>query len=444
MRRIAATGVVFGLIVAALAAANIERSPGTTTLDWQLIKPPALEVQVEEPARGPIVQTIMAPGKVEAEIEAEIASQLVGRVVDVRIKEGAEVREGDVLVVLDDTDARARLDSATARIARLESAIKQSEKDLEKAERDANQSGKLAGRGFSTPTELADARTAVAKAQAALSMSRQELVESEAMRKTSEKELARTLINAPIDGIVSGLNVDVGEVVIAGTTNLPGSVLMTVSGLNKMRVRAEVDETDVPLVRSGQPAQVFLHSAPTQPVKGKVDLVSHKGKTGKDDVVSFETLVAVEPAAPASTSTKTPARRLSPGMTATVAIEVRRSDKALGVPAQAVVHRRRKDLPNTPQVRAWDAKNARSPGEKQQALDGRYVKIVFVLEGATARARPVETGLSDERRVEIVAGLEPGERIVVGPFRALDELKDGQTVQLSQPAEGAPATSPAS
>src|SRR5206468_2693060 len=149
---------------------------------------------------------------------------------------------------------------------------------------------------------------------------------------------------------VSGLNVDPGEVVIAGTTNLPGSVLMTVSDLSRMRVRADVDETDVPLVRPGQPAKIYLQADPLTPVPGSVSMIAAKGKT-KDEVVSFETLIVVPPGTAHSA--------LRPGMSATVEVEVRRATDALGVPAQAVVHRRRKDLPDTPAVRAWAEKNAR-------------------------------------------------------------------------------------
>ncbi|HEX8198864.1 MAG TPA: hypothetical protein VF590_00110, partial [Isosphaeraceae bacterium] len=115
---------------------------------------------------------------------------------------------------------------------------------------------------------------------------------------------------------------------------------------------------------------------------------------------------------------------------------VLRSPEALGVPVQAVVHRRRKDLPDTPAVRAWVARAARSPGEKAREAETRYVKIVFVVADGVARARPVETGLSDERRVEIRSGLDPSDRVIVGPFRALDELKDGSPITPAKaPAE---------
>jgi HlyD family secretion protein len=194
-------------------------------------------------------------------------------------------------------------------------------------------------------------------------------------------------------------------------------VLMTVSDMARLRVRAEVDETDVPLVRAGQPTKVFLQADERNPVAGTVDRVAPKGSK-KDEVVSFETLVNIGTDQPI----------LRPGMSSTVEIEVNRTDRAMSVPVQAVVHRRRKDLPDTPAVRSWAERNARSPGEKAQEAELRYVKIVFVVDGNVARARPVDTGLSDERRIEILSGVGPEERVVIAPFRALDELKDGSPV----------------
>jgi len=283
-----------------------------------------------------------------------------------------------------------------------------------------NRSIKLSTRNVATPTELADARSLLTKFQAALAVANNELRESEAMRRTSQQDLDRTEIRAPIDGVVAGCEVEVGEVVIAGTTNLPGTVLMTVGDLNHMRVRAEVDETDVPLVKPNQPAKVFLQADPTHPIEGKVDRVAPKGKK-TDEIVSFETLVLVGPAD----------GTLRSEMTATVEIEVRRANEVLGVPVQAVVHRRRKDLPDTPEILAW-SQAQKSYGEKAKDAETRYVKIVFVLEKGVARARPVETGISDEQRVEILSGLKPTDRVIVGPFRALDELKDGNPVTPAQ------------
>lgn len=423
MTRLLLSVLAIAALVGVLAAANWWRDPAAPTLDWQLIRVPAREVVLERPGRGAIVQTVTAPGAVELVDEAQIASQIVGRVVEVPVKDGDRVKKGDLLVRLDSTDALAQRDSALARIERLRGAIQQAQTDQDKARRDLGRTSDLAGRGVVTPTELADARSFADKARAALTMATNELAESQAALKTAEEFLRRTEIRAPIDGVVAALDVEEGEVVIAGTTNLPGTVMMTVGDLAFMRVRADVDETDVPLVRAGQPAKIFLQADPTRPIDGEVELVAPKGKK-TEEVVSFETLVRVPRAAETA---------LRPGMTATVQIEVRRADEAVGVPVQAVLQRRRKDLPDTPALRSWIERNPNAPGEKAAEAEARYVKIVFVVDKGVARARPVETGLSDERRVEILSGIGPDESLITGPFRALDELKDGDPVTVLPP-----------
>ncbi|MDG3005206.1 efflux RND transporter periplasmic adaptor subunit [Paludisphaera mucosa] len=426
MMRGVATVLGVCVLAAGLAAMNAARRPGNVKLDWALVRTPSRKVLAEPLARATIVRTITASGKVESVEEAEIASQIIGRVIAVKFKEGDAVKTGDVLVEIDPTDAQAKLDSTKARISRLDAAINQSDSDLKKARRDADLAAKLAGRGYSTPTELADSFTALAKAEAALSMSRNELIESEAMRRASEEDVRRTIIRAPMDGVVSNINVDVGEIVIAGTTNLPGSVLMKVCDLGRMRVRADVDETDVPLVRPGQTTRVFLQSDQLRPIAGKIDRVSPQGKLKKDDVVGFETLVNLDVAPPTGSASDGPLLR--PGMSVTVEVEVRRGEEALSIPSQAVVHRRRKELPDSATIREWAGRNARPPGEKARDAELSYLKVVFVLEGGVARARPIETGLSDESRVEVKAGIREDDRVVVGPFHALDEMKDGDPV----------------
>lgn len=408
------------LVAALVATANLQKLPAAMDLDWHLVQFPPKEVQVETPTRAAIVETITAPGNVESVEEAEIASQVVGRVVAVHVRDGDTVRAGKLLVKLDPTDASARLDSARARIDRLKAGLNQAEADLEKAQRDALRSGQLSARGVASATEVADAGTVLARSKAALRMTRQELAEAEAMERTSLQDLDRTEIKAPIDGVISGLGVEVGEIAIPGTTNLAGAVLMTVCDLEHVRVRAQVDETDVPLVRPGQPARIYPQADQRNPVAGAIDRVAAKGKKASGgEVVSFETLVRVDDAR----------KRLRPGMTTTLEIEVDRAEDVLSLPVQAVVHRRRKDLPDTAEFRAWAEKHARSPGEKAQDAEIRYVQIVFVEDHGIARARPVETGLSDERRIEIKDGLQPDDRVIVGPFRALDELKDGSPIK---------------
>lgn len=422
MKRLIVWTLVLLAVAGGVAAANLRRPAGSIQLDWQILKEPPREVELDTPQRGRIVQTITAPGEVELVEEAKIASQIVGRVIEVNVKDGQRVKAGDVLVRLDEVNARARLDSALARIEALGASIARAEADREKAQRDMNRVSQLAERQVVTPTELADTRSALAKAHAAAAQARNEQLEAEAMLRASQQELDYATIRAPIDGLVAELDVEVGEVVIAGTTNLPGTVLMSVGDPTNLRVRADVDETDVPLVRSGQPARIYLLADPTNPVPGTVEQVAPKGKkTG--EVVTFETLVRVD--------TKDSA--LQPAMTATVEIEVKSADDVMGLPVQAVVHRKRKDLPRSPEIERWISQHTESaPNEKRRDAEARYVKVVFVNQNGVARARPVETGISDEQRVEIIRGVDAEEQVIVGPFRALDEMKDGDPVVLLQ------------
>ena len=409
------------LLAAVLAAVNVWRDPGAYKIDWRLAQSPAKEVQYELPARGEIIQTLTAPGTIEPVDEADIASQVVARVVAVNVEQGDSVKEGDLLVKLDDTDARAQLDSVIARMEALRESIETAEADLEKAKRDLGRQSKLVANRATSQKELDDAQTMVTKMQSSLDMGKHQLTEAEANRRSLQQNLGYTEIRAPIDGVVMDLQVEVGEIVIAGTTNLPGTVLMKVADLTEMRVRASVDETDVLLVKSGQPAQIYLQADQAKPFPGVVDRVAPSG-TKQGEVVSFETFIRINKHH----------ENLRAGLTATVEIEVRRAENALSLPVQAVVHRRRKDLPERDDIRQAAQQQARLPGEKAREAKARYLKIVFVKDGDIARASPVKTGLSDERRVEILAGVDPKQQIIVGPFRVLDELKDGQAVK---PAE---------
>jgi HlyD family secretion protein len=418
MRRTLLLGFGMTLLVVALAAANLRRDGTLYELDWQLMRTPPREVELAPPARAEIVETISATGTVEPVEEAEIAPQVVGRVVAVHVEDGDRVSAGDLLVQLDPTEAQARLASAEARIDRLRALIVDAEEDVQKATRDLDRTGTLANRNVATPTELADARSVLAKSQASLAMARNELIESEAMRRMSEQELQYTEIRAPIDGVVADCEVEIGEVAIAGTTNLPGALLMSILNPDLMQVRADVDETDVPLVQPDQPARIYLQSDLLTALPGVVGRVAPRGRV-KEEVVTFETIIRDEGG---DTSP------LRPGMTATVEIEVRRAADVLSVPVQAVVQRRRKDLPDSPALRSWLDRHPLAPGEAVTDLGSRYVTTAFVALDGKARARPVEVGLSDERRVEIRSGLDPDDLVIVGPFRTLDELKDGDPI----------------
>ena len=422
MRRVIVILGLLAVVATLIGVINLRREPAMLGVDWRIKKRlPTKEVQLQRPRRSTIIQTVTAPGTIELIDEAKIASQTMGQVESVNVEKGDRVKTGDLLVKLDDEDAKARLESTEARIDRLKAAIQLAEADLKNAEAESSGYENLRQLGFSSETELRDVETVLEKMKATLAMSKHELTESFAIRRNSQQDLERTEIRAPIDGTVIDRDVEVGEIVIAGTTNLPGTVLMTIGDMNRMRVRADVDESDVALIRPGQPAQIFLQADQNDPVPGVVDLIAPKGKKF-NEVVSFETLINVAGKDHA----------LLPEMTATVEIEVKRADDVWSVPVQAVSHRRLKELPNTPLFRDWVARQPKTPAEKGKDESVRYVTIVFVMVNGEARARPVKTGISDQERIEILEGIGPEDDVIVGPFRVLDEMEEGQPVKLEE------------
>lgn len=382
-----------------------------------------LEVPVEtaQPEERSITRTVQAPGEVEAFAEVDISSELVAKILELPVEEGDQVEEGDLLCRLDDADYRARVLSSKANVAKLNALVMQAEADLEKAQRDYDRQKQFVESNITSTVEVANYRTILIGAQAVAEMRRQELIAAEAALQSAREDLAKTVIKAPISGVVSQLFAEQGEVVITGTMNNPGTRVMVISDLSKMQVRCRVDEADASSVAPGQTAHIYLQSDTRRSVPGSVLRVGTKGtKPLGRDVVTFETLVLIDSDDP----------RVKPGMTANVEIEVARKDNALTIPVEAVVYRKRRDLPDE-LLQQYDEQQAKQDSALRQHL-AEYIRIVFSLEDGKAYPHLVETGISDATDVEITAGLTADDTVVIGPYRSLDQLKHGSPVKLEE------------
>ncbi|MFQ5414463.1 MAG: efflux RND transporter periplasmic adaptor subunit [Phycisphaerae bacterium] len=380
----------------------------------------ALTVQVATPERTRIIRLVQAPGDVEAVLEVDISAEIVSKIVDMPVEEGDTVQAGDLLCRLDDKNLLADVESAEARIAQLEAAVVQADADREKAERDFDRQVRLSETRATSAIELQDYMTARKKARAVVNMRRHELTQAQAVLKRIREDLNKTVLTSPIDGVVSRLNAKKGEVVVTGTMNNPGTVIMSISDLSKMQVRARVDEVDVPLVTAGQKGRIYLQSDPDTPVPARVLRVAARGvKPPGRDVVTFEALLEVLSTDP----------RIKPGMTTNVEIEVADRSDAVTIPVEAVVHRMRKDLPDKI-VAAFDKRQA-GLDRSERARRGQYIKVLYVLDEDVARVRLIDTGIADATQVEVVDGVAPEDLVIVGPYRSLDQLKDGRSVALA-------------
>jgi HlyD family secretion protein len=270
------------------------------------------------------------------------------------------------------------------------------------------------------------------KDAAKLLMSQAELTEAKAALVRSREDLVHTTVTSPLKGIVSQLMAKEGEMVVVGTMNNAGTVIMSISDPNTMVVRARIDENSVPLVREGQKALIHFQNNAKLTLNGRVKRVSPKGIRGTNastgqsndnEAAVFETIISLE--------SPPPAVRL--GMTTSVEILIEERDAGLTIPAQAVLHRRARDLPRA-LAEGLEREAQGGPGVKDPSR--RYYQVVYINEGGKARARRVTTGISDESRVEILDGLSAGETVVAGPYRVFDKLKDGRAVKLLTESDG--------
>ncbi|HUU84757.1 MAG TPA: efflux RND transporter periplasmic adaptor subunit [Phycisphaerae bacterium] len=408
-------------LVAAVFGLNQVRTGESDTPLLRVAPEDALPVSVTEPEQQTIVRRVQAPGEIEAVLEVEIRSEMPAKIEEMPVEEGDTVEAGQLLCRLNDDEFRAMVESGEAGVAQLKASIRDAEADLAKCKRDCSRQERLARLDAASDLELADHRTSLLKAEANIEMRRQQLAEAEAMLRRARDNLKKTVIVSPIDGIVSQVFAEPGEVVITGTMNNPGTVVMVITDLSRMQVRARVDETDVPLVQPDQATDIFLPSDTQRAIPGRVLRVATSGtKQVGRDVVTFETLILVESDDSA----------VKPGMTSNVEIQVARKENALTVPVEAVVHRKRKDLPEK-LVEEFEQQLA-DQEQTARRSKAQYLKVIFCKNGDEAHPHLVQTGIADETHVELLDGVAAGEVVITGPYRTLDQLKDGAKVKLEE------------
>lgn len=367
------------------------------------VKP--LEVRMEAVAKGNLVRTVSSPGVIEPRTKVQVSAQVVAKILALPFREGQPVKKGDVVVRLDGRDLAAALESAQA-------GLRQQQESLRGAEADATQAHQNLDRVRSLPqdytrAEVERAESGAMMADARVGALKQSIEQARATIKRAQKDLESTTITSPIDGVILKLNAEVGETVVMGTLNNAASVIMEIADLSDMLVKARVDEVNIAPIRPGQRAIVTTTAYRTQQFVGTVERVGLKKITGTDQTMFFEVEIALA---------KPEGLTLGSGLTASTDIEVETFAGVLRVPSQAVQDRKLDDLPK--EIR-----------DKVKVEAGRTVaRVVFTVEDGKVRVTPVKTGASDLTGTMIESGLSEGQKIVVGPYRALTELKDGAAV----------------
>lgn len=368
----------------------------------------ATPVRVEAASKGDLIRTVSAPGSIEPRTLVKISSQVSAKVLAIPFREGETVEAGDVILRLDPQNLVAQLESAKASLRSEEARLDGVRADLINARLDYERAQQLVETGDAPRAELDAAEARYLGARSTLRVIEASIEIAGANIDRVEEDLKNTVITSPIAGRVIALNTEVGETVIVGTTNTPGSVVLEIADLESMLVKAQVDETNIAPVRVNQPATVFINAYDDEQFRGKVEKIGLKRMVSATGTGYFIVEIALE---------LEEGRALLSGLTASVDIEVEPFFDVVRVPSQAVLDRRVEELPDA--IRSADLVDRNKT----------FATVVYRFIDGKAVATPVNVGPSDLTHTVIQSGIEPGEVIVVGPYRVLDSLRHEQAIR---------------
>ncbi len=401
----------------------------------------ASEVEFTKVTRANLTETVSASGKVQPEVEVKISPDVSGEIIGLYVEEGDSVRKGQLLLRIQPENyvsvverfkagvnqSKASAEQAKSQIARAESQLLRSELEFKRQKQLFEE--KVTSR---SELEVAETNYLVAKqelqaAKANYEASQFGIRSAEANLKDASENLRKTNIYAPMDGIVSKLDVELGERVV-GTSQMAGTEMLRIANLNNMEVRVDVNENDIVRVQRGDTAiiDVDAYGSMDKKFKGVITQIANTANgvgsaaaaTGNstESVTEFEVRIKILPSSYQDllTSRKYP---FKPGMTATVDIITETRNGVLSVPIAAVTTRTGKE----------DEEAARKEGEGDNPFGERKVEtskpetikeIVFVNEGGKAKIKEVKTGITDTVKgtIEILSGLNEGDEVISGPY----------------------------
>jgi HlyD family secretion protein len=378
-----------------------------------------IAVQTEKVIKRDITQTVAATGKINPEFKVPLTSEVTGEIVDLPVEEGDRVRKGQLLIKIKGDAYVAQQERAEANLQSADATLSMRKAELDKITQDYNRMKELHGKSLASDSELETAKSNYLSTKAQYESAEANVLQNKASLKEIIEQVKKTTIYSPIDGVVTKLNVELGERVL-GSGFSQGTDIMTVSDLTNIEATVEVDENDVVLISVGDTASIKVDAFGDRIFKGVVTQIGNSAITSglgtQEQVVNFEVRIKL----------LEPDDALRPGMSCNADIETETVHDVISVPIQSVTARSDFNLEQNQEGEDSDVKPANSKKE-----DKKIQEIVFIVENNKAKKINVETGISDDNYLEIKSGLSGDENVVSGTYRAISrELNDNSTVRV--------------
>lgn len=384
-----------------------------------------ISVQTEKVQKRTITQVVSATGKVNPVYQVMISAEATGEIVYLPIKEGDVVKKGQLLVRIKPDIYEAQRNNAAARLEQAKATLRSTEAQLNKIESDYKRIQGLYQKKLASDAELETAKANYLQTLGSYESQRSFVAQAEAALKEATENLNKTYVYAPMNGTISKLNVELAQRVL-GSNFSPGTEILTVADLSQMEARVDVDENDVVLVSVGDEAIVKVDAFGDKEFKGKVTQIGNsavsKGLGTQDEVVNFEVRILIED----------PDKQLRPGMSCDADIKTETKANVIAVPIQSVTARM--DKPKMMDESNKDEENLEKP---KNGKSNKPKEVVFLAKDGIAKMVEVKTGISDDSYIEIISGLNGGEEVISGPYRAISkELEDGVKISLQSKRKG--------
>src|SRR5688572_30089403 len=399
-------------------------------------KEPIVTVQTEKVTRRNITEIVVANGKIQPVLQVMINPEVSGEIIELPVKEGQTVKKGDLLVRIKPDNYRAIRNSSEANYRSALASKTLAEANLAKAQAEYKRSDELFRAKLVSDSQYIEAKTAFEVAKATVESSGHQADQAKASLAKAEDDLTKVTIVAPIDGTITKLKSQVGERVV-GTAMMAGTEIMTVSNLDEMEARVDIGEIDVILIDVGQKAKLEVDAFRDREFHGTVTEIanaakglssssqsssSSSGGGSSQEATKFEVKIRIQEK-----------EIFRPGMSVTSEIETRYRTNVLCVPIQSVTTR----VPKKDKEKKDDkAKEEKAPTmeAKRKSEAKKPAEIIFVLGSEFVKMKPVKRGISDDSYVEIIEGVDEGQEVVSGSYKAINrELEDGRKIKKGDP-----------
>ena len=442
--------IILGILIAVLVVGKLIAGKGDV----------GVKVSTEKAAKRTIIETVNATGKIYPEVEVKISPDISGQITELNVREGDSVKKGQVLARIyadiyatQRDQAAAAVNQQQAMTANSQSQLDALKATMDQSERTYNRQKQLLDDKVISKAEFEQSESGYLSAKAnynaaiqSIKGNQASIMSAQANLARANKDLSRTTLTAPMNGVISSLSVKNGERV-AGNSFALGTEMMRVADMSMLEARVDVGENDIVKVNIGDSADVEVDAYNNRKFKGIVTQIAASTATAgtgvvsstTNDVTNYEVRIRLDPGSYSDLiDPRNPKKFVfRPGMNASADIKTKRHDDVLSIPINSVSARVKGSDKSIEDKKKEDKKN--KPNDDQDNQDNNAAvntdeleEVVFVLQKDNkVKKTIVKTGIQDINYIEILKGLNVGDEIITGPYNAVSKtLKDGNKVKV--------------